>query len=44
MSKRLIAFIALVGIAVGVTACDNTIRGAGADIRQTGDAIQDAAS
>jgi Predicted small secreted protein len=39
--------IALFGIAavfaLSVAACDNTIRGAGRDIQDTGDAVQDAA-
>jgi len=39
---RLIA--ALLLVAGSVAACDNTIRGAGEDIQDTGEAIEDAAT
>lgn len=35
---------ALLGILLAVSACDNTIRGIGADVRETGDAVEDATS
>ena len=35
-----LALLALIA-AIGLSACDNTIRGAAADIQETGDAIED---
>lgn len=42
MQKSVIAIVAVLAATVTLAACDNTIRGAGKDIRQTGDAVQDA--
>jgi predicted small secreted protein len=35
------AIFAAVFLALGVAACDNTVRGAGRDINQTADAVSD---
>lgn len=41
--KKLVMMLALVGIAALVTSC-NLLKGAGRDIEDVGDSIQDAAS
>lgn len=43
MRKPSIAVIAALVAAFGLAACDNTIRGAGKDVKETGDAIADTA-
>ena len=42
MPKRSIAVVTALVAALALTACANTIRGAGRDVQQTGDAIEDA--
>ena len=42
--RRLAFCLVLLGIAGTVGACDNTIRGIGEDVKETGDAIGDAVS
>jgi len=44
MSKRFIALLAVMALSVGMTACANTIRGAGQDIANTTNAAQAAAN
>ena len=44
MSNRLIAIVAgLVSVLV-LSACDNTIRGVGRDVQETGNAVEDVAN
>lgn len=38
-----LALLALIAV-VGLSACDNTIRGAATDLQQSGDAIEDSAT
>ena len=40
--SRRILFILLAAASLGLSACENTIRGAGQDLAETGDAIEDA--
>lgn len=42
--KTLAMLFLFLGIGTMVTACDNTIRGIGQDVEDTGDAIEDSAS
>lgn len=42
MKKSTIAVVVALIATLSLTACANTIRGAGRDARQTGDAIEDA--
>ncbi len=42
MKKSTIGVVAALIAALSLTACANTIRGAGRDVRQTGDAVEDA--
>lgn len=42
--KTLAMILLFLGIGSMVTACDNTIRGIGQDVEDTGDAIEDSAS
>jgi predicted small secreted protein len=42
MRTRSLAVVATIIAALALTACANTIRGAGRDVEQTGDAIEDA--
>ena len=42
MPTKLIRFIALLGLAAGLSAC-NTVKGVGQDIQRAGNAIEDAA-
>jgi predicted small secreted protein len=40
-ARPLAAFAAIALLALGLAACDNTVRGAGKDINQTADAVAD---
>jgi predicted small secreted protein len=40
-SRPFAAFAAIALLALGLAACDNTVRGAGKDINQTADAVSD---
>ena len=43
MLKRVIALIAIAGVALGIAAC-NTIEGAGKDVKAAGGAVEKAAT
>ena len=40
--RRRLFLATLATIALGLAACENTIRGAGEDVRETGQAVEDA--
>jgi predicted small secreted protein len=40
--RRSVLLVLLVASAIGLAACENTIRGFGRDVRETGDAVGDA--
>ena len=42
ITARIVALLVLVLGMAGLAACDNTIRGIGADVQETGDAVEDA--
>ena len=43
MPKRIIITAALLAAGLALSACANTVRGVGADVKQTGRAVQDVA-
>ncbi|ODN69858.1 EncA/B family entericidin [Methylobrevis pamukkalensis] len=43
MSSKLLATALILAFGLGLSACDKTIRGIGGDMRDTGQAVQDAA-
>jgi predicted small secreted protein len=40
--RRGVSLVLLVAMAIGLAACENTIRGVGRDVRETGEAVGDA--
>ncbi|WP_181707854.1 entericidin A/B family lipoprotein [Chthonobacter rhizosphaerae] len=43
MSKSFVALVAVLISSFVLSACDNTVRGVGRDVRETGDAVEDVA-
>jgi predicted small secreted protein len=41
MPSRIAALAAILATALFVSACSNTVRGVGQDVRETGDAVED---